>query len=234
MNKYKNNIHKIKQKLLPAFTLAEVLLTLTIVGIVAALTIPVILQDIQDKHLKASLKNEYSTFNQAFTFILNEQSGNVKGMCGNNNNTCVINEFKKYLTMSKICYDTTAKGNCWHQDGVAKNLKGQQDWLTDYNLTNNGFILQNGVMAVVRWPSGINCDNNISYKKNCGSVVIDINGFNPPNMQGKDIFYIMFDEDKMYPGGTQGDYLDVNTGGCSINSNSSASGLGCTAKYLKE
>ena len=46
-----------------AFTLAEVLITLGIIGIVAAMTLPAIIQKQQDKITVTKLKKMYSVFN---------------------------------------------------------------------------------------------------------------------------------------------------------------------------
>ena len=41
------------------FTLAEILITIGIIGVVAALTIPVLIQNSNSKSLQLSLKNHY-------------------------------------------------------------------------------------------------------------------------------------------------------------------------------
>ena len=48
-----------------AFTLAEVLITLGIIGIVAAMTLPSVINKIQNKDKTARLKKFYSSINQA-------------------------------------------------------------------------------------------------------------------------------------------------------------------------
>ena len=48
-----------------AFTLAEVLITIGIIGVVAALTMPVLVQNSQKKEVSVRLKKFYSTFSQA-------------------------------------------------------------------------------------------------------------------------------------------------------------------------
>ena len=56
-------INKAKNKL--AFTLAEVLITLGIIGIVAALTLPALIQTNKNKEVETKLKKIYSVMNQA-------------------------------------------------------------------------------------------------------------------------------------------------------------------------
>ena len=50
------------------FTLAEVLLTLGIIGVVAAMTIPMLITNYQKKQVAAQLKESYSVFQQAVNF----------------------------------------------------------------------------------------------------------------------------------------------------------------------
>lgn len=55
-----------------AFTLAEVLITLGIIGIVAAMTIPTLTQRYREKVLINRLKDTYSIFSQAYKLAVNE------------------------------------------------------------------------------------------------------------------------------------------------------------------
>lgn len=48
-----------------AFTLAEVLITLGIIGIVAAITLPAVINKIEDKQFKSAFKKQYSAVSQA-------------------------------------------------------------------------------------------------------------------------------------------------------------------------
>ena len=58
-----------------AFTLAETLITLGIIGIVAAMTIPGLITKIQDQHFRVAYKKTYSSLNQAMKFMENEDVG---------------------------------------------------------------------------------------------------------------------------------------------------------------
>ena len=56
-----------------AFTLSEVLITLGIIGIVAAMTMPMILANSREKEMVSRLKKAYSNVSQAFqrTIVVN-------------------------------------------------------------------------------------------------------------------------------------------------------------------
>lgn len=48
-----------------AFTLAEVLITLGIIGVVASMTLPALVQNNRNKELQTGLKRSYSVLSQA-------------------------------------------------------------------------------------------------------------------------------------------------------------------------
>ena len=54
-----------EQKRVPAFTLAEVLITLGIIGVVAAMTLPSVISSYKQKEAISRLKKFYSTMQQA-------------------------------------------------------------------------------------------------------------------------------------------------------------------------
>lgn len=52
-----------------AFTLAEVLITLGIIGVVAALTLPALIQNYQDKVMVSQAKKTYSNFSNVLNLM---------------------------------------------------------------------------------------------------------------------------------------------------------------------
>ena len=61
------------KKLLKAFTLAEVLITLGIIGVVAAITMPMLIANYQKTVIVNQLKKSYSMWNQVFQKILADE-----------------------------------------------------------------------------------------------------------------------------------------------------------------
>lgn len=55
-----------------AFTLAEVLITLGIIGVVASMTLPALIQKNNEKQIVVRLKKLYSMLQQAHLNIINE------------------------------------------------------------------------------------------------------------------------------------------------------------------
>lgn len=62
-----------------AFTLAEVLITLGIIGIVAVMTIPAIINNSEKQSIVSKVKEAYSIMSQATGQIKNECGGTIKG-----------------------------------------------------------------------------------------------------------------------------------------------------------
>ena len=60
-----------------AFTLAEVLITLAIIGVVAAMTIPTLVQNYKKRHVPIALLKFYTTFNQAI-HLSETENGSIK------------------------------------------------------------------------------------------------------------------------------------------------------------
>lgn len=56
-----------------AFTLAEVLITLGIIGVVAAITIPSLMENVRNRDLQAQLKKTYSEWNQISMQFMNNK-----------------------------------------------------------------------------------------------------------------------------------------------------------------
>ncbi len=98
-----------------AFTLAEVLITLAVIGIVAALTIPTLVSKNQNKQLYIQFMKSYNTISNAANFSildngvvlrdLGQYFKNTK-VCNNDNNYCGydVNKVIKILVNSDIDY----------------------------------------------------------------------------------------------------------------------------------
>jgi prepilin-type N-terminal cleavage/methylation domain-containing protein len=91
------------------FTLAEVLVTLIVIGIVAALTIPALIQTTNQAELKTALKKSLATLNQAIVMSVAQNSVDA-GTCTNcetgTNNTALANFFINKLNI--LSQNTTA------------------------------------------------------------------------------------------------------------------------------
>lgn len=98
----------IKVKL--AFTLAEVLITLGIIGVVAAMTIPTLMSKYQEKVYKTQYKEIFSELNQVMKSL--EDDGRLPSSeCTTFNDDCFRALFATKLKVAHECY-SVAPNNC--------------------------------------------------------------------------------------------------------------------------
>lgn len=214
-----------------AFTLAEVLITLGIIGVVAAMTLPSLVTKQRNKELEVGLKKAYSNASQAYLL--------TKSQLGVDN----INETYTY-------YDASNGGYIYANqfiDTFYKNLKVvksiqfysfknyngtrviTQNFGRDYPEAVN--ILPDGSsIGVIIVADGSNGGRNIW-------VSFDTNGpYKKPNQYGHDIFKFMIDKsDKLIPVKPVAVDEDVDIEvdelagrPCSINNNQLSNGAGCS------
>ena len=182
MNKYRKG-----------FTLSETLITLTILGVVAALTVPNLIHKFQDRIAITRLKKAFSTLNDAIlqAQVINGDSRNWN--YSNENKSEVFASYVfPYLKNAHVCNAQNADDFCYSYEGLLRS-----------NKTLNG--KQSGGGLGGSWRAAVLSDGvyyffNIgSYYENAnrrvsqlGTVFIDINGKKEPNRYGYDrfIFYV--------------------------------------------
>lgn len=213
-----------------AFTLAEVLITLGIIGIVAALTLPTLIQKQNEKVTITKLKKTYSILQNAYMQATNEygtpDNWNLIGTDSGEGAVNMSNIMANYLKFSKFCGTETG---CM-PDTVYKNLNGQNF----RNMDNTDFIskaiLNDGTLIYFQVNSPT-CDqyNEVNPKplnQNCGGIFVDINGFKGPNTKGIDGFYFMINKLGIFPFGGMNDILG------SFNTKCYNNGFSCAAWVL--
>lgn len=97
-----------------AFTLAEVLITLGIVGVVAALTMPTLIQNHRNNVVETKLKNFYSTFNQAIQMSIAE-NGDL--------NSWFIGDLSVFLSETDENGNPTSEGLKWFNKYIGKYMQ---------------------------------------------------------------------------------------------------------------
>lgn len=207
-----------------AFTLAEVLITLLIIGVVASLVIPGIINDAQDAEFKTAWKKAYSSINQAYGQILMDNGGTLVGAAANG--TELRGLFQNKMNSLSTC-DNSTSCNTY---SLKKLNSTSSPYVLDYNL-----ILNDGtVMYIILDSSTCEAPFNYVYGAGeCGWMMVDVNGSKKPNQWGKDVYGIWIIKNQLLPWGAD----PVNkAGGGYIEStcDPSDSGYGCGAKYLHE
>ena len=207
-----------------AFTLAEVLITLVIIGIIAALTIPTLVNNYQKTQYVTQLKKAYSEVTQALKLMANDYGcpGDLKctGLFAPGTSSQSFGDaFVKYFKVVKNCKEDTTQV-CFSQD-VNDYYDGSGLYVNDQN-TNYRFITEDGTAFSI-YNYSDNCDSH------CGFMNIDVNGLKKPNYRGRDIFFFYITNDK---GPSITPYGDWEQDG-SCNS-SFTFGLSCGSRVLGE
>lgn len=212
-----------------AFTLAELLITLGIIGIVAALTLPILVEKYQKMQTATQLKKSYSEISQLLkrSEVDNESMGDWDyTLSGKDFYYRYLNsyikkvreipnsEFKNYMVYKNL-NGTKCTGEVWCTVGSSF-----------YTYLSNGTVM--GIMSH---------HGQTMYK----AVTIDVNGDKQPNQLGKDVFVFSMSKtqkqlvpyglgDAGVQGGQLGNYNRskiMNGGGYACNKNSL--GIWCAA-----
>lgn len=225
------------------FTLAEVLITLGIIGVVAALTIPSLMNNINNKELETGFLKNYSMLKQASIQMTQEQGGEVSNAY--TSSTQMFNALANQLKVEKTCTSTNAIGTCWASK--VKNLTKDISDLyaaesTDFAFNTDTMILVNGVAIQVNstWYTA-DCSGTW-YKKNnepgyCAIILIDINGLKGPNIFGRDIYSMYFTKkDGIIPDGIPetDDYGSGDWGYCNNTGSGVYNGIACAGRIIVE
>lgn len=195
-------------KLKCGFTLAEILITSGIIGIVAAMTMPSLIQNKSDKDTVSRLKKVYSSLSQAY-FMLSAKYGDPTnwGIVSANGGTPGVptEEGKKSsvnLANLFAIYMRTVK-NCGVSKGCfspGSNVDTRQDV--------GKIVLNDGTALGFAGLSG-ECTNNRGNTKHlasvCAWIIVDTNGNRRPNQYGVDIFEFALTKYGIIPYGTPED-----------------------------
>lgn len=167
-----------------AFTLAEVLITLGIIGVVAALTMPSLMANYKKSVAKNQFKKTYSTLTNAFNQTVQDLGESVN--CSDESYTSeackeLWNEFVKNLNVVKYC-ETDAYAQGCVPDYSSENFPRTQGC--------GGF---SAPQIKEQQPAAVLADGSIIFpygwqKTLYPGIGFDINGFKKPNVGGQDVF----------------------------------------------
>lgn len=207
------------------FTLAEVLITLVIIGVIAAMTIPTLMKNTEKQELVSGLKKANSTLQQAMINISRNNDAAV-GDYSFLREVDLIDEMVKVLNVVKLCTDTA---DCFGSD-----YNSQYKLLKGSGLSNmgngKGFISSDGMIYV--YVPQTNTTFNANHGQSAedtpnilGYIMVDVNGPKLPNTWGYDLFLFDLVSNKgMLPGGSDNFSNCVKT----------SMGVSCAARVLKE
>ncbi len=208
-------------KKLIAFTLAEVLITLAVIGVVAALTIPTLIQNYEEKATVTKVKKMYNTLFNAYRLsILDYGTASEWGITGRDagsqdeeeetynatNAILVRDRLLKNVKTVKLCDNAKDQKAC----GIADKIYLIDGKNIDVNISGSegktaSALLADGssIWTISNGPSKQSTNRGsgeLSYVY--ANIHYDINGIKPPNTYGKDIFMFYLTENSIIPCGT--------------------------------
>jgi prepilin-type N-terminal cleavage/methylation domain-containing protein len=160
------------------FTLAELLIALALLGIIAAFTIPKVLQAAGSQEATAKVREAVSTLEQAW-YNLKMQNIYIAGSDLYSNFTANTNNNAAGLNVLQNAPGTTSAASAPYNGlAVAHPCAAFTGWLQ----FQNGVVISGLVSALVI-PPDLNT-NSTNY-----IICIDYNGASMPNTAGQDVFY---------------------------------------------
>ena len=164
-----------------AFTLAEVLVTLMIIGVIAAMTIPSLMQSTAQQEYKAAYKKAVSMINQAVTLNYALDGRDATDYTGTN--------FFSLLTQRlNVMSSNTTSQEMYTADGM---------WFKSTGDSYGG----------ITPASSCNANDQATTGNACAMVTVDVNGAKGPNKPTEsttrifDIFTIVIYPQKALPAG---------------------------------
>ena len=198
-----------------AFTLAEVLITLGIIGVVAAMTIPTLIADYQEKVMVTKIKQGHSQLTNAIQlYVAQNNCANMLCLFDTKKSSDeVASELTTVLRKAKVCTanDTTEKYCKYYAlksntpsykiDGVYASPDGMG--------TSGRIYLPNGIIfrvaqnsqcprmveQIVRDENGIEIDRVQVLSHTCANIYLDVNNIDKPNQFGADVYRYTVDDD---------------------------------------
>ena len=228
-----------------AFTLAETLITLAIIGVVAALTIPAVIQKYQERVTITKLKKTYSLLNQAYQMAVIEngtidQWGIITSTRDEETNWYTEetmqsfykfwNVMLKYMKSAQIC---TYEDGCDLKNFTIKSLDGTE-WSASSRVI--AILLNDGTLVSGGDIHDQTCQQNYGTpltKNVCGDLKVFLKSNTKEYTIGKDAFIFYMTKNGIVPLGENGIKNRPFTTHCSRQSNDKYNGYGCTAWVLQ-
>lgn len=194
------------------FTLAEVLITLGIIGVVAALTIPGLLANYAKIRTAAQLKESYSILQQAIK-LSQDENGNIEGW----DTTLTGSEFFHAYLANYLKWGKEYTSTELAKSAPRTHLNGTAYSGTFYTSDiSSHFTLLNGTL--------ISCQ----IEETGMMIGIDVNGLSKPNRMGIDTFYFFFtSEYGLRPLGDKGTTAYMNFGSYERSTLTGSNGYAC-------
>lgn len=165
-----------------AFTLAEVLITLGIIGIVAAMTIPNLITEHQKRATVTKLERAISVINQAYKLSyddVGEPNAETSATMGSKEYFSTY--WAPYIKVLTYCSSPSICGYKDNKPWIGTNGSDYTMHIV-YGDWRTAFLTMDGILYIILVSSGDTMTDRRVY--------VDINGGAKPNRYGKDVFIL--------------------------------------------
>ena len=184
------------------FSLPEVLITVALIGVVCALAIPSLVQNVRRIVLDNSAKKQTASLSQGMTLLA------IKSSRLNYDTTeAFVNDFQEFFRVTKVC-GSSKIAECWPTEKITlvdgseykiSKAKTKAVFLmnnvdpdgnaANYANDNIAFITANGTSVLINYNK--DCNPNIGdSNRNCYVALVDLNGEKSPNKVGEDLLLV--------------------------------------------
>lgn len=225
------------------FTLAEVLITLGIIGVVAAMTVPNLITKYKNNMVLSTLKKQYAELTQVIK--LATQDADLYSLGENWQDTnAIVEAIKPYLKWSAsypmVSEYNATKSMCYVKGRIVSSVKGSGGyvWLTKVGISNPIA----GNTASIELSNGA-CIGFNRQGASDRTIILDINGPGVlPNMMGKDVFvFTVTEKNELRPKGYNLAYKSLVSSSssghgcaCDKTTNKCGAGMYCAARIMHD
>ena len=232
------------------FTLAEVMVALALIGTITALTIPTFVSSNKNRTHSAKIGTSISAVENAFSsMIATEAVQNLNETRFVQNGTYSAADLGQYIKLTGSgnsvtdYYTTGTPFKAPNGDGLGTNENPYARGVgAIFELKNGALLLFEPAQAHPNLTSDIARKAGGTIESSIGRLAIDVNGANPPNIFGRDVFYFRVGTDgALHPAGSvnfslleyANDSHTWNKTGSSYICTDTNKGLGCTARLME-
>lgn len=219
-----------------AFTLAETLIVMGVIGIVATLTIPSLTNSTNNKDIVAKVRKAHSNLEDAFGRMIAEY-GETNEWSSFDTNT-VGDRLISSMKLTKNC-KVQNSGNCFSASSNYYNTKGEKKENIHSSADVYKFLMASG-FSVGILVDNATCTQDVTsknamapsdLKQVCGIALVDIDGPSKgKHKHGTDLFEFYITRHGFYPVGFDGDTTFKYIDNCTITgANVTSDSQSCTA-----
>jgi prepilin-type N-terminal cleavage/methylation domain-containing protein len=167
-------------KRIKGFTLSEILIAITIIGIIAAVTLPMITYQYKKAFIENKYKKAYSTLANAINMSVSQNGHPEQWGLGDDNDAWAKQYLLPYIKIDNYC-GKTQTGICKFAAGTHNDYK--KKFTQDIGAKYSRFHMADGVQVAFLIDKNASHEGVIFY--------VDIDGYNNgSNKYGKDVFIL--------------------------------------------